>query len=387
MGQSSEVRQWVFAWIKGDINQKDREHLEMWLAENPDNQEWFDRYVQKEQLSKSLQLYSSFHTDRKWNELERQLLLRSGRFTMRRLLAYAAILVIVFMSGVAYWWLYDTGHTSSVIAHLNKECRNQAILVVEDGQQIVLNGIRDTCLLVGKKERLNINTEGNLVYCEDTSGSQQQEIWHTVRVPQGGEYKLVLNDGTQVWLNSASEFSFPVHFSGQERKVRLSGEAYFQVTENREKAFIVDLGKQEVRVLGTSFDVTAYPDECCIYTTLLKGSVLVTEGSNSELLTSGEQAVFNGKEFTVRKVNANLYCSWIRDRFVFASENLETVARKLERWYDVQFFFAGESLKAELFTGSIPKYTELSKVLKMLEMTTSIRFSQKGQTVVVEAIQ
>lgn len=387
MGQSSEVRQWVFAWIKGDINQKDREYLEMWLAENPDNQEWFDRYVQKEQLSKSLQLYSSFHTDRKWNELERQLLLRSGRFTMRRLLAYAAILVIVFMSGVAYWWLYDTGHTSSVIAHLNKECRNQAILVVEDGQQIVLNGIRDTCLLVGKKERLNINTEGNLVYSEDTSGLQQQEIWHTVRVPEGGEYKLVLNDGTEVWLNSASEFSFPIHFSGPERKVKLSGEAYFQVTENKEKAFVVDLGKQEVKVLGTSFDVTAYPDECCIYTTLLTGSVLVTEGSNSEILTPGEQAVFNGKEFTVRKVNATLYCSWIRDRFVFASENLETVARKLERWYDVQFFFTGESLKAELFTGSIPKYTELSKVLKMLEMTTSIRFSQKGQTVVVEAIQ
>lgn len=387
MGRSSEVRQWVLAWIKGNINRKDRGDLEMWLAENPDNQEWFDRYVHKEQLLKSLQLYSSFHTDRKWNELERRLLLRSGRFVLRRVWAYAAVFVIVLMSGVAYWWLHDSGQEPCLMVDLNKECRNQAVLVAESGEQIVLDGIRDTCLLVGKKERLNINAAGNLVYQEDTSTSGSEEIWHTVRVPQGGEYKLVLNDGTEVWLNSASEFSFPVQFSGLERKVKLKGEAYFQVTEDKEKPFIVDLEKQEVRVLGTSFDVTAYPDESCIYTTLLNGSVLVTEGTNQEILTPGEQAVFDGQQFTVRKVNANLYCSWIRDRFVFASENLETVTRKLERWYDVQFFFAGESLKSELFTGSIPKYTELSKVLKLLEMTTSICFSQKGQTVVVEAVQ
>ena len=131
----------------------------------------------------------------------------------------------------------------------------------------------------------------------------------------------------------------------------LEGEAYFEVARNEARPFIVQSGKQRVEVLGTSFDVTAYEGEPGIYT------------------------------------NAALYCSWIQDRFVFVSEELEAVTRKLERWYDVSFFFAGESLKIKRFSGSIPKYSDLSKVLKMLELTTNIRFKKTDKTVVVEMIQ
>ncbi len=387
MEQSEKICQWVMAFLNGGMKEEEKRQLEEWLEQDVRNRAWFENYVKKERLSQSLRLYTSFHTSVQWKKLERRLEIKSGRLQLRRRLVYAAVLTLLLTGGATFLWFQSNEPEPLRTVVLDRGMRNQAVLVAESGEQIVLNGIKDTCLLVGKSGLLNINAQGNLVYRTDSSGARRPDCWHTIRIPQGGEYKLILDDGTQVWLNSASEFSFPVQFSGLERKVKLKGEAYFQVTEDKEIPFIVDLGKQEVKVLGTSFNVMAYPDESCIYTTLLNGSVLVTEGTNQEMLIPGEQAVFDGQQFIVRKVNANLYCSWIRDRFVFASENLETVTRKLERWYDVQFFFAGESLKAELFTGSIPKYTELSKVLKMLEMTTSIRFTQKGQTVVVEAIR
>jgi fecR protein len=140
-------------------------------------------------------------------------------------------------------------------------------------------------------------------------------------------------------------------------------------------------------VLGTSFDVTAYEGEPGIYTTLLQGSVEVSGEKGKQLLKPGQQAIYTEKGIEVKEVNAALYCSWIQDRFVFVSEELEAVTRKLERWYDVSFFFAGESLKIKRFSGSIPKYSDLSKVLKMLELTTNIRFKKTDKTVVVEMIQ
>ena len=161
----------------------------------------------------------------------------------------------------------------------------------------------------------------------------------------------------------------------------------FEVARNEARPFIVQSGKQRVEVLGTSFDVTAYEGEPGIYTTLLQGSVEVSGEKGKQLLKPGQQAIYTEKGIEVKEVNAALYCSWIQDRFVFVSEELEAVTRKLERWYDVSFFFAGESLKIKRFSGSIPKYSDLSKVLKMLELTTNIRFKKTDKTVVVEMIQ
>lgn len=140
-------------------------------------------------------------------------------------------------------------------------------------------------------------------------------------------------------------------------------------------------------MLGTSCDGTAYEGEPGIYTTLLQGSVEVSGEKGKQLLKPGQQAIYTEKGIEVKEVNAALYCSWIQDRFVFISEELEAVTRKLERWYDVSFFFTGESLKIKRFSGSIPKYSDLSKVLKMLELTTNIRFKKTDKTVVVEMIQ
>ena len=161
----------------------------------------------------------------------------------------------------------------------------------------------------------------------------------------------------------------------------LEGDAYVKIAHNAQSPFVVRTAKQNVTVLGTSFDVTAYRDDKNVYTTLLNGSVRVDTKDRQQMLNPGEQSVFDGESIRVQEVNAQLYCSWIEDRFVFMSEDFEHVAKKLERWYNVKFVFGSEDLRVKRFSGSIPKYSELSKVLEMLGLTTNIRFEIDEGTV------
>lgn len=176
----------------------------------------------------------------------------------------------------------------------------------------------------------------------------------------------MLDDGTKVWMNSASELRYPIHFTGTERKVELVGEAYFDVAHDQEHPFIVTAGGVNVRVLGTSFNVLAYPDEQAVKTTLVKGGVkLEAEGlRQTVILSPGEQAVWENKQMNVRQVNTKLYISWIKDRFAFESEELDAVLRRLARWYNVDFRVENPEMRKKVFSGTIPKYEDVIKVLE-----------------------
>lgn len=389
MDKSEEVYCWVAAWIKGELTPEEQTELTCWLKQNPKNQEWFDTFTAKENLKEVLALYASFHTAERWKELERSCGIMKRRKIRRDYWRYVAAVIVLFITGgIGFWYFTPDACKEMPLAIVDrKEFHQQAVLVMEDGKEFVLNGIKDTCLLVGQGERLWINDQGRLAYQQDSLQQAPPETWHILRIPKGGEYTLVLEDGSRVWLNSASELRYPVRFAGKKRQVILEGEAYFEVVRNEARPFIVQSQGQEVEVLGTSFDVTAYQGEPGVYTTLLQGSVEVRGEKGKQILKPGQQAIYTEKGIEVKEVNAALYCSWIKDRFVFVSEELEMVVRKLERWYGVSFFFARESLKTEQFSGSIPKYSDLSKVLKMLELTTNIRFKETDKTIIVEMEQ
>ena len=258
------------------------------------------------------------------------------------------------------------------------------MLITGKGQQLLLQGLKDTCLDITGNETLKISKDGSLEY--SLSALSRMPEWHTLQVPRGGEYKIVLDDGTEIWLNSASELKYPAHFVGNERRVCLVGEAYFQVARNEAAPFIVETRDMDVKVLGTSFNVSAYEDEENSHATLVEGRVEVDDKINGEkvTLTPGEQALLQGKEMVVREVNTKLYSMWRLDRFTFASEDMEGVIRKLSRWYNVNFFFSNSSMKQKRFTGSLPKYSDISQVLKMIEMTTDIKFQVKGNTIIIQ---
>ena len=197
---------------------------------------------------------------------------------------------------------------------------------------------------------------------------------------------IVLADGTKVWLNSQSSLRFPVAFQGKERRVQLTGEAYFDVTPGQ-KRFIVETKSMDVRVLGTAFDVNAYEDETVIRTTLVRGKVeILAGGEESCILEPGQQSVFERStgKVDVFQVNTSLYTQWKDGRFVFRDNTLEDIMRTLARWYDMEYEFASPNLKEQCFYGVINRFEKVEGLLAQFEKTGKVKFEYERNKVIIK---
>ena len=227
---------------------------------------------------------------------------------------------------------------------------------------------------------------GELAY-EKSSGKLQQEevLFNTITIPRSGEYKLVLADGTRVWLNSATELRYPVKFAGDTRQVFLKGEAYFEVAADREHPFIVVAPDINVNVVGTGFNVMAYPEEMEAAVTLVHGKVGVQTDHRQQILQPDEQYVYQTttRRGTVRKVDVSQYVDWKDGILNFDSMPLEELTRRLGRWYDVDFFFVAEELKTLKYSGAFKKYNDIRYVLNIIEEITNVQFVLNERTIVV----
>ena len=179
---------------------------------------------------------------------------------------------------------------------------------------------------------------------------------------------------------------YPIHFSGKERRIILKGEAYLQVARNESQPFIVESGDMSIHVLGTSFNISNYTEDGKSLTTLIAGKIRIVMPDETKNITlqPGEQAIVEKGEISVKKVNTKLYSLWMKERFAFEKESIEQVIRKLSRWYNVSFTFADSKIKEKRFTGSIPKYSDISQVLKIIEMTTNIHFIIKDDMITIQ---
>ena len=387
MKVTKDIHELILSYLREDISEEEMSRLRVWLDENERHQRVLEELRDKDVFQREIGEYVSCDTSRRWGQLKEAMEepVRKGRSLLKVWGAVAAV-VVAFVGGLLYWQM--TGSPQPEVKQVAiariEQGGMRAVLITETGQQVVLQGLKDTCLNITGTETLNIREDGSLKYSLSALSSMSE--WHTLRIPKGGEYKIVLDDGTEIWLNSASELKYPAHFVGNERRVQLTGEAYFQVARNEAAPFIVETRDMDVKVLGTSFNVSVYEDEESCHATLVEGRVEVNDKVNGEkvVLTPGKQALLRGGEMTVREVNTKLYTLWRLDRFTFASEDMEGVIRKLSRWYNVDFFFANSSMKQKRFTGSLPKYADISQVLKMIEMTTDIKFEIKEHTIMIQ---
>lgn len=201
----------------------------------------------------------------------------------------------------------------------------------------------------------------------------------------GGEYALILSDGTRVWLNADSELEYPVEFVKKERIVKLSGEAYFEVAPNPEQPFIVEAGGIQTRVLGTSFNIQAYRNEKSVYTTLLTGSlrVAVADGGDAVVLTPGREAIWEkgSGAIQVEAVNAEDAIAWRYGNFIFEEEDIEVVMRMLSRWYEVEFVVDGGRKERHTFSGRMSKDESLDTVLETIELAGGPEFRREGNII------
>jgi ferric-dicitrate binding protein FerR (iron transport regulator) len=243
---------------------------------------------------------------------------------------------------------------------------NKAVLVLTDGREIELDSsqkgfvINQNGALVTKKE------QGLVVY--ESTGTSEKVYMNTLRTPLGGEYQIKLSDGTSVWLNAASSIRFPVTFYGGERKVEVTGEAYFDVAYNPGIPFRIAAKGMQVEVLGTHFNINAYENESIVKTTLVEGKVKIASGEQAATLLPGQQARISTNDIlTVVKVDTAEAIAWKKGAFQFHNADVRTVMRQIERWYNVEVVYKGvESIGH--FNGTIPRKTKVSQLIRILEV-------------------
>lgn len=302
-------------------------------------------------------------------------------FTLRRI---AAAAVILLLAGAAYLLLNHKA-TEKVIAKVEPVTEitpgsNKAVLTLADGSTITLDSAGNQTIQQGQVAIRKQN--GQLLYDAQAEGTGIH--YNKLTTPRGGQFKLVLPDGTKVWLNSASTLRYPTAFSGKDRIVELEGQGYFEVAKNAAQPFKVMVDNMEVQVLGTDFDVMAYPDEATVNTTLLTGSVQVKEGTTLQLLQPGQQAVLDNQRHTVSVKNADLkkVTAWKNGLFVFNNMALPAILREVARWYDVDIVYAAKPSE-ELYGGGIGRNLNLSGVLDLLEASGYNHFKIEGRQVTV----
>lgn len=315
-----------------------------------------------------------------------------------RFIFAAASVIIMAITG---WWFFrqaDQPARSAVeteIAEI-KPGSNKAILTLATGKQIILDHVSTGKIVENGGLSVLKTKEGQVVFHVSSQADSPAEL-STVSTPKGGMYQIILPDGTKVWLNSASSIRFPSVFKGRERRLSLEGEAYFEVAKATMKAegamgkdklvnmpFVVESKGQQVEVLGTHFNIMAYPNESSIKTTLLEGSVKVYSKSNQALLSPGQQAEFNknNQQISVQEVSTKAAVAWKNGIFMFEHEDMRSILNKISRWYDVEVIYKNTST-AHRYSGSLSRFEEVTEVLKTMELTGTVHFEIKGRRIYV----
>jgi len=293
----------------------------------------------------------------------------------------AAASVLFFLSFGGYFVLHNRAiQQSAQHEPVILPGGNKAILTLANGQQIILTDAKNGKIARQGNTLVDKTADGSVRY---TANGNSELAYNTVTTPRGGQYHLTLADGTNVWLNAGSSIKYPTVFRGKDRKVEVTGEAYFEVAHNKAMPFKVSTATQTVEVLGTHFNINAYTDETDVKTTLLEGSVKVSSGNNFTLIKPGEQAVLAADGFNVQNVDTEEAVSWKDGMFRFTDESLERIMRKIARWYDVDIEYADNGVKSLPFNGIITRFSDANKVLRMLELTDQVHFKIEGKKIIV----
>jgi len=269
-------------------------------------------------------------------------------------------------------------------AGIIKPGSDKALLTLADGTVIVLDDANNGN--VAKQGAITINkSNGQIIYDASKISSSESTViaFNTISTPRGGQYEVVLPDGSKVWLNAASSLRFPTAFTGTDRSVDLTGEGYFEIAKNEAMPFHVKMNNMEVEVLGTHFNIMAYDNEEAIKTTLLQGAVKINTGGITKILKPGEQAKLNNVTKDIKIANADMEeaVAWKNGYFQFNNEELKSIMRQFARWYDVEVSYEGKE-KNRSFSGEVSRDLDLSQAMKVLQFS-NVKFRIDDKKIIV----
>jgi len=309
---------------------------------------------------------------------KRKILLRKP--TLLWTYAVAAAIIILIVAGI---YFYQSNGAKKNVPPVAAEPQDippgsdKATLTLDNGQQIVLDN-KGADTTINDQVKL-LRKDGQLIY--SMNASEHELVYNTLNVPRRGQYKLVLPDGSKVWLNSESSIRYPVAFVGNERKVFVTGETYFEVAKDKTKPFRVVAVNITVEALGTQFNVNAYSNEPWFATTLIEGSVRITTGSKENVLKPGQQAQLDDNNFNVINTDVDDVTAWKNNLFKFSKTPIDEIMRQVERWYDADVEFK-DSVSLHL-NATIERGVPVSQLLHILEQTGQVHFKIDGKKITV----
>ena len=386
------ISELIYRNIRNEISEEEKQELNEWIEMNTLNKDLYIKVISEENISSKLTSYNLFNKNSAWQKVVEKIEEPSVNrvFKPYKMLRYAAVILVPLLIGGYFALKIFDKHPDTIIVPGS----HKAVLTLGNGKQIELNNTTKETII--KDEKVNILDAGKtLKYIAEKIKETTTEhlIYNTLSTPKGGEYTVELTDGTKIWLNADSRLRYPVKFSVNERKVFIEGEAYFEVSKDPDKPFIVNVNNMQIKVLGTSFNVMAYSDENNIATTLVEGKVQINtvhdsiNNKNCIIIKPGEQALLmkNNNTIHVKEVNTEVYTAWKEGMFVIANETLESLMRRLGRWYNFETRFINPETRNYHFSGTLGRYENINEILEMISLTTNIFFEIRDNTIFVNS--
>ncbi len=385
MKEAFEIARIIQKSLKGKLSESEERQLSGWRKVSDENERAFQRMIsedfytigmEKLEMYDSRVAYGRFLQKKYQQRRKRRFLINMARVAAVALPFVIALVLYVGLNREEEQMVRPS-LASNILPGTSK-----AVLTLANGQMIPLGKEATDSTIITDGTQISASGSG-VTYA---SGVESESVvYNKLEIPRGGEFCLTLSDGTRVWLNSETSIQYPVAFGAKERRVFVQGEAYFEVAKDANKPFTVQFMSSSVTVLGTSFNIRAYPEEKRSQTTLAEGSVRIYSPGSSMLLKPGEQAEVSALsgEMVKQEVEVKSFTSWKDGRFVFEQQPLEDIMRTLERWYDIRVIFKDEGAKRISLSGNMKRYGDFSQVMKMLQMTGDVRFELHGNDVYI----
>lgn len=373
-----KIAEVLAAFFTGSQTERDKQVLKEWQEEKASNKILTDRLLSKEAYEANRKFLDRFPVEEVWQKVNKRLDQSERRlFEWKKMMRYAAIIVVFLAAGIFYWWNRGNVEEKNLVPVRQIVAGTTgARLTLGDGR--VVDIVKDQKMELEEVDGTKIVTDSVGIDYTVQKVGDKPEVLNTVQTLTGMEYSLTLSDGTRVYLNAETKLEFPTCFRGEYRVVKLEGEAYFDVSKDAAHPFIVEMNSLKVRVLGTSFNLRSYDDEEQVVTTLVEGKVEVAAGEVSRTITPGMQVIYEKKEgnMNVREVDVSLYTAWQSGKFIFKNERLENVMTYLAKWYGFEYRFIDDHAKNLQIGANLDRYDDMEPIVEMLRRTGLVNITQ-----------
>lgn len=374
--------------VNGELQEHEKEKVTEWLQEDAGHSKLLKEIEDQTNLESRKKMIGRIDLGKEWGRFQnRILLLRKKR---QAILKYAAVALLPVLI-ISYALIRNFLQGDSV-PEITPGIR-KAQLILSNGERIDLSAQSQQIHTREQGVRVESNNQ-SLIYIPEVAHTDKKTTleYNQLLTGLGEEYQLVLSDGTKVWLNAETKLKYPVQFASGVHEVELDGEAYFEVVKNPDIPFVVKTPQMDIKVMGTSFNVTAYQEDETVKTTLVEGKVMVFTGdkrSYAKILKPNDQAIYDksSKQLTVREVDAAMYGSWTRGYFAFEEESLEEIMNTLSRWYKIEVVFKDKEAGEGRFSGKLPRFENCVVLLEMIEKTTNVNCKVEGNNDVVITVR